>query len=476
MIGKNQIVLGTDQFATGTASSAYSSDGVFAPSSYGLNPFVRPGAIYQTAAETDASTNVAGEFIASSEDSQAVSAQNRIFVDNAANYYFWNGSAISKKKTGTLTSHYIPGKTDQVSFVGNTYTTLDNDISQFNTSGSTSLDETWWTVTKSKSALDSTVPHPMLVFEGLLWVADGNNLHNIDSSLAITSNVLVLNSNERIYALGIDPSTGLMLISVQTTVNYSDTLTTKYFVYLYDGYASKPRRKIIVDDLVTAFYPLGGVVYVGYGTSIGYFNGVGIVFLRKLLNATLAGADLPYKHHFTHIGRVLYVIDGKVILAFGETVGGGDKKWFNIWSNPVSSQKLTNISHVGSGVLGIAFATSKFYTIDTTAVSGTPTSVDIFLNGIYFPRPVFVRKIRFITTGVTGLTSVAIAATLADENGNSSFASNASRFWAIPAATTRYVFDVDYAGAKMQGATLDFSMNSSIFGIVKIIVYYDVAE
>lgn len=472
-IASQQIEIGAAQFATGMASSTYATDGVLDPATYGINPFTTPGALRQTAAEVNASTNVAGDIIASCEDGQAVSSYKRLLVDNAANYYTFDGTTMTKQHTGAKT--YTAGTTDMISFAGVTFVTSETDMASWNTSGTPALTESWWVTTKGKLAFTASYRHPLLIFEQLAWVADGNQLYNIDTSFTIATANWTLPSNELITALGIDPQTGLMMVSVETQRNYSASLPARHYVYLYDGYSSKPRRKIAVDDMVTSFIGDAGSVIVGYGQRLGAWNGNGITFLRRLTNVTLSGADLPYKHHFARIGNILYVIDGKNILAYGEVMGITEKKWFNVWQNPVNSNNLSHIANVGSNKLGVGFAASKFYTIDMSSTSGTPTSTSVQLAPIYLPTSAYIRRIRFITTGVTGANSTALAVGLADEKGNSTFAANATRFWNVPSGSTYYVFDVNYSGAKMQGATLSFSMNGAIFGLTRIIIYFDPA-
>ncbi len=179
-----------------------------------------------------------------------------------------------------------------VAFAGDTYVTTDNgDIDKWNTSSLT-LTNSWWVGTKSQSAMNSSVPHPMLVYQSFLNVADANKINTIDSSGTVALAAITFNPNELIYALGIDPATGLMMISVQTVVNISDTLSTQFFVYLWDGISSKATRKIPVDDLITGFHNVEGIVYCGSGTILGQWNGNGVTFLRKLMNAAYSWAYL----------------------------------------------------------------------------------------------------------------------------------------------------------------------------------------
>lgn len=470
MTGKYQIQVNAAQFQLGMAATDYATNGGFGSSSTGIDPFYVPGALKGTTAATDISSNVTGVVLATAEDSQSVSAYNRLLVDSDSKYYTYNGSSCTLRHTGVKT--YTFGFTDMVSFAFKTYVTSTTDIAQWTTSGTPSLDESWWTGTKSQTALSTSTPHPLLIFEGLMWVADLNNLHTIDSSGTIVTNVLVLNTNERIQALGIDPGTGLMLISIQVTQNYSDTLSSRYYVMLYDGYSTKVRRKIEVSELVTAFINVSGVVYVGYGLSVGYFNGSGISFLRKMANVTRVGSTLLYKHHFASIGTNLFVVDGSKVLAYGETIGGANKMWYPICTNAAGAFQIGAIANFGDSTIGYASADDHLYKI-------TPGSSGVGVGTLYgtvtqMPRPVFIRRMRVITGGITTTAGIGGAAIL-NEKGTA-VTPAVSTFKVAAAVSPLYVFDFEYGGEKMITLQPKITFDTQGFLLYGIIIYYDVAE
>lgn len=470
MIGKQVLQIGADQFISGMASSDYATDGALGVSSSGINPFVTPGVIRATAAPADISTNVAGNIIASCEDGQTILGYDRLFVDDAANYYTLSGSTITKRHTGSKT--YAAGTTDIVSFAGYTYATSTTDMAQWNTSGTPSLTESWWVTTKGKSALGASNRHPLIVFEQLLWLADGNTLWFIDSGGTITQAAWTLSSNELITAFGIDPYTGLMLVAVTTAQNYSATASSKHYVYLYDGYSAKPRRKVLVDDMVTAFYNVGGTVYCGYGQRIGVWTGNGIAFLRKLLNVALSGTDLPYKHHFTHFGNVLCVLDGGTVLAYGEVVAG-KKAWFPIAANPQGgSTHASSIANIGSNKISYAISSNKLYSFDMSSISagsGTLSTANIF-----FQRPVNIHRMRVFTTGISATNQFGIGYSgYQDENTSSQSA--AINTFVNQTGSTKYIFDFDFT-RKSLACRFVIGMDTQGFGVCRILIYYDTAE
>lgn len=464
MIGKNQIQLGATEFISGMASTDYSMDGALGTSSSAINTFSTPGIIRSTEAGTDMSTNVSGNMIASCEDSNAASPYNRYFVDDAGNYYYTNGASITKVKTSSDTTGFVTGKTDFISWAGNFYASRTAYLTKWDGSGT--LNETF------KTFSDASAHHPMLVFESSLWVADGNTLSTLASDgTTYTTSVLTLSPKEKIVALGIDPGTGLMLISAQTIYDVSDSIPSLKAVYLYDGFSGKPRRKILVDDMVTAFYNLEGQVYVGAGQTIGLWNGSGVTFLRKLANVSLSNTDLPYKHHFANVRNILLIVDGKNILAYGAAISGR-KSFFNIAVNAINTNKLSLVTPIGSNKIVIAHATNKLYSYDlsSTAVGNGV----LYFNNIFFPRPVFIRRIRVLTTGLT-TTSGYGGVAFFDETG---FVHQTDTYYfAVPAsASPKYTFDFDYnAKCLAIQPRITFPQDQSV-GIIRIIIYYDVAE
>lgn len=479
MIGAHQLQLGADQFTSGMSSSDFATDGALGTSSVGLNPFSTPGLMRAITNPTDISTNVAGNIIASAEDSQTTSSLNRTFVDDAGNYYTFNGTTVTLSNTATTNAAgYIQGKTDMVSFAGNTYVTTTisssssaGDIDRWNTSSLT-LTNSWWKGTASQSGLVGTAPHPLLVYQGAMYIADANKLHTLSADgSTIAIGVLVLNSNEIIYALGIDPGTGLMMISVQTVTDISDQLSSRHFVYLYDGISAKATRKIAVDDLVTAFYNVEGIVYIGAGQILGQWNGSGVTFLRKMANVSLQRTDLLYKHHFTNTRNILHVVDGMNILSYGAVVSG-KKGFFYTAFNPSGNGHLSIVMPLGNNQIGVAYTTNKLQSFDLSAITaGTAT---LYFNNIYFPRPVFIRRVRIITTGITTTGGIG-GMSLFDEKGHQ-FSTTVSTFKVLSTATPQYVFDFDYTNVKLQGVQPRLIMDTQSYGIVRVILYYDIAE
>ena len=473
MVGKYQLQLGSDQMSSGMASSPYASDGALDPTQTSLlNPWLTPGVMNSLAAGTDISTHIADNLLASCEDSSASSPENRYFVGDGANFYMYNGTSFTIETTGSNT--YVAGKTDMVSFAGKFYATSTTDITQWN--GTTGLAENFGTVTMGLT-IDGNAFHPLLLYQGLMWYGNGNVLATLasDGSTVVTA-ALTLSSKEKIVALGIDPGTGLMMISVQSVYDISDTIPSLKIIYLYDGISAKPTRKILVDDLVCAFYNVEGTVYIGCGSYLGLWNGNGVSFLRKWLNFGVGNnTDLPFKNHFTNIRNILHVVDGHQVLSYGAVTatrpGWPEARGFFYTAQPLSgTNHLSIIAPAGSNRLIINYATNKAVIFDfSSALAGLGL---MRFSYTFFPRPVFIHRIRIVTTGLTGPIN----------NGGVEFYDeklqpriSAVDTFVVPSGSTFYDFDFDYGGTKVMGIAPQIGWGM-VTSIVRIYVYYDVAE
>lgn len=495
MIGKYQIQLGADQFTSGMSSSDYATDGALGVGSFDTNPFLLPGAITAIPIQTDKSTNVADNFVATCEDSIDVGGA-RLVVGSAAKYYTIDSSSnVTNVVTGSDTSNYKFPQTDiaiQSDHNGNgaAFVTHGTDIAMWN--GGATLAESWWTTvayytgTTHPPALTAN-PHPLLNFNTNLWIGDGSQLHNIlpdvanisSNTLAVNINVLSLDLFSTIYALGIDPATGLMMISFQTVKNISGSVSSQAYVGLYDGYSTGLRRKIPVDEIVTSFQNVGGTVYMGYGRRLGYWNGNGITFLRQLKNVTLGTSSLlPYKHHVCNVANILLVADGAYLLAYGDVVAG--KKGFFYLKQNKSAGVVTAIGAVfplGNNFIGLACATNKFSYIDISANTGTFNSnCTVIFNNIYFPRPVFVRRMRVVTTAAVHTGQINVIGLIYNEKGAQMPISTGNSQVVIPTGITQYVFDFDFTQGKVIAIQPYVSIEDATVALIRVIIYYDIAE
>lgn len=394
MLGKKLFEWTDTDIIRGMSSSDNVSDGGFSPLTDHMNPIAVPGTAYAPAAPTDNSTNLSGTMIASCEDPSG--SYGRLFVSSDPSsqdgrFYSMSTSYVLTQRGSTDSSHnYIQGKTDMIAFGGEAYITNDATLVRWSSIGSSNTFDTAFFSFNSALA-----PHPALVYNGFAYYGDGNLLQRQSAANVTPVTILTLSPGTIIVALGIDPGSGNMLISVIGQLNLSDTLNSGASVLFYNGSSASFQRTVQVDDMVTAFANTEGALYVGYGQNFGTWNGSGITFLRHM-NIGFDNTQLLYKHHFTSIGSTLYMIEKYKIIAYGPVRQKGDNVFYSALSNVPGGTpaNLTTIVNVGQNVLAYSYETSKFFTWDSLAT--TSSAMALFTNSYDFDNEYWIRWIRLV--------------------------------------------------------------------------------
>jgi len=481
MIGKNVIEIGEKEFLDGMTTSPDTSDGGFSPETYAVNVVAdvnSTGVLYATAnASSITSTN--GRAIASCADPDSGLGVSRYVLTDTGRFYGLDTNyASTLRQTGSKV--YTKVTSDIVVYFNKLYATSTLNITEASGAILGTIDENWWVTTKGKTALTAN-PHPMVVFENNLWIGDGKLLHKWDAiNNVATSAFLTLPDGQIIIALVVDPSSGKMLISVSEGINSNASLPRLAKVLTYDGFSAKVSRSVIVDDIVTAMYPLGGTVFMMFGNRLGYWNGSGITFLRRIAGATLDTTFLVYKHMITSIGSTLYVADGNRVTAFGDLYPGQKKFYPRAYFGGLLNARLDCLFNLGSDFLGTAFeltATAGTFDLWKINIAAKTTGTLFFLSKKYkFPRPVYVREVRIeYADSITDNATPAVV-TLIDQEKSSK---------ALPVLTNdtgvaTYVRNIKYNGPN-KFTTLQFKYDNTattsvIAGIRRILIYYDPAE
>lgn len=473
MVGKNQLQITGTQLAAGLATSDYLGDGGMGTNSQNINPLINPGVVYATSPASN--TGLGATLIASCEDFENPSQTNRFIADSNAHFFYVDNGGIPNAASSGSTGYSL-GITDMVPFI-NPATGLGAGFISFNTGvgmmtgtvGAFSYTDAWWTSTKSKTALNNGSPHPMLVYQNQVWIGNGNHLANFDSAGTANDDASwVLDKNEQIFALGIDPVTGLMMVSARSVLAASSGATpARNYIYLYDGYSAKPRRKIPVQGTVFSFTPVGGQIFVGIDNSIGIWNGNGVSFLRRLSSIT----SIPYKHLCAAINNYFFVADGTQILAYGDIING-KKAWFPIYKNIANSNSINVVFQNAIGTLATSYDSSALKTFNLFSSLGSPGTAILYTNYIDFQRPVNINRIRVVTTGIT--TTAGLGGVSFINENNQTISPTINTF--VVASGTKYVFDFDFGGTKTQTFQPKVTIDTQQFGVAKIIVYYTVAE
>lgn len=495
---KEILVIDGKDFARGAASGRFALDGFFAPlnTSYGINLTYQPGALYGQPEETDLGVTSSGEFVATAKGggtSLSLGYHNNYGVTESAKFYNYNGgSTMTLGATGGGGKQYVKGTTDMVFYKENLFTTSSSDITlaTLTTYAITAVNESWWTSTMGKGSLTSIFPHPMIIYEDILWIADGKYLHKWDGTTA-TSQAFTLTDDQNITALGVDPSSGRMMIASTQGANASGSHPRINKISFWDGTSSKVLRSVIVDEMVNGFHTMGGTVYVGYSRSIGYWNGSGVSWLRTLNNVNgYSSVNLPSKHNLTSVENTLYFVDGIQVWAYGSVLAGYPKVFYPVYSPPnfgSAPVRVSTIQNFAQGFLGISHLTGsstnymmKFPTNNLTTGSSKDARISILTSFINFKKRVRVKMIKLVFTEAIEANKSPWGITVM---GSSPSTGDGIAFKATYSPASGSVAELEYLPkVNTLGDLEDMSLylydgeSSYTVGIRKIKIYYDFVE
>jgi len=360
--GKYTIKINGDDWLKGVSNGPFDNDGVFQynnisdsganfTSIAATNVITNPGILYPQNPDVLDSISLDGDIVARCKSFSYVGANNFFLTSTGKIYSDYGGTLTFLIQDTTVGRTYQAGSCDMVVYNYNIYISsgvgTSKQVSKISVSSFDgtylSSDFNWWTGTMGKTltGVYGTFITPLHVFENNLWIGDGNNIHKYDQLAGVAStNVLSLNSDQLIIALETDPNSGKMMVSTTVGANADFSRATLSKMLFWDGFSPKPSRAIIVDSPVSAMYTVSGMVYMIYGAeNLGYWAGSGIKLLRKLIGNKYGGVR-GFKTTITSLHNILYVLDGTLVLMFGELKGGADRVW-NVAYNPLHSESFS---------------------------------------------------------------------------------------------------------------------------------------
>jgi len=404
MIGKKSFEIDGMDFLRGVTSGANMLDGGLTNESTQMNITAVPGVLYAPGAETDKSTNLTDEMIASCEETVLASGVDRYFCAEDSTLYSYNGTVLTLQETAS-SDIFQQGVTDMVPFL--TDIVLSNKISDTDLSlwdKTTGLLENWWTITLGQTGgtldlLTTTAWRPLLIYETNLYIGDKNRLHRVDPDLTVSNAILELAATESISALGIDQGSGKMLIATTTGGDFSATQNGTSKIYVYDGFSNKAQRVVpIGTGVVTSFKNVGNTTYIFHGNKLGFWTGSGIEYLRTLNFAKGTSDFLVYPHRATVMDNTLYWVDTSVsplitnynsqVMAYGETVEG-IKSFYPVVKPNGATGSIGMLCFVSSTVIAYGYSAAKFFIHDITSIAEVINGGASILSKRYrFKRPV----------------------------------------------------------------------------------------
>ncbi len=394
-------------FLRGSNSYVNYPDGGFLSQSYGINIFNTPGVLGITAHknETVRSTLNVNEPVIAWGMGPSSTGLGAIVVGLGSNGnsdgYFYNvaddGTITQNGSEDTTQDYNGRGFVDVVQYNSKWYFTSRSNVIQCSLDLNTK-DLTYWTTTKSKSSLNNFSPHPMVVYNNILWIADQNYLHKLDGTTA-TTQAFDLPAGWVITAMAV--YNNLIYMAAEPYWNASSTYHGQAKIYTWNGYSDSWLDEYDMDARVNALYVFDGTLFCFTNYYLGYFDGVKVKPLRPLSSPV-------YKCQVTQVDGSMFYAEGTNLVRYGSPVPG-TRRVFVKHVPAISSQgysaifswyqkRLLLIENGASGNPGIPYLIS-----DINDLGSGSDSYQFDFNPRFFSRQVRIRGI--VVETVDGLSS-----------------------------------------------------------------------
>lgn len=374
----NVLEIDWKNFIAGESLSDAMGNGGFSPESYGLNLTKTRGMLYFNESTTDlGGATLTGNVIATTYDKNLL-GNDAYFLDDEGAFYYLDGSTLTKaQSTGADT--FVLGTSDIIQFLGNVYATGNTRIILLTGSDLATIDSAWWT------GLTTSYRHPLERVEDKLYIGDLNVIHTWDGTTSVAA-AITLPTDVNITSLRKHPDGRNLIAFCGLTANFSHLKGLGGRIYIIDTNLKSWVREIEGVPQVEGSRVVGGVVYCTYGFNVGYFNGNGITFLKKLLTSATT-----YSHNLCDMEGVLVVRDGRNALAYGDL--GAGNVWWNLYKNIDNTSSINNLCYKGDNVMVFSYSDGagaglmKQVDYDNAGVSGV-----FYSNRISFEGEAMIRR------------------------------------------------------------------------------------
>ena len=324
-----RITIDKTQFFAGERSEDFIDDGGYSADSRGVNPTIRKGMIHGVDTLDDSIDSTPdGETIASCKDEELL-GHDLMTLDDVGKLYSINGTTKAEiADAGTANGSWSDGTSDLIPFRGDLFATTTREVVRFSGSNYASVDHDWWTNTRSHGALENSYRHPMEVVEGVLYIADKDNLHLWDGTNS-QENAMTLPGDCNITAMVKHPNGRYLIVFTAGTANFAGTQNSQIIAYVIDTVSLEFIQEVPLNEQVGAAKVNKGIVYVRYGhenMKFGFFDGSAVQLIRQLPtdgNESLAG----YKHTMQLWKEFLLITTDDHVYAYGEINPGQNAFW-----------------------------------------------------------------------------------------------------------------------------------------------------
>ena len=393
-------------FLKGTNAYDNFPSGGFLNSTVGANVFSKPGLlgnpppIPSAATTTNPGTGFVG--FARGYNGSGQGTCLGMYVNSATNYAYFTLITTSNGTHGTAQSDtggrtYNFYQSDVVWYKSYFYASGASTIAQINADNS-AITATWLTsVTDTRTGiaaalLTSNVPHPMLVFEDILYIADGRYLNKLDNGV-YTSQVFDVPAGYNITALVEHRG---MIYMFASPVTFADGTggdlpshgTSK--LYSWDGLQNTWFEEYDIDYPVYSAYVWKNRLYAFTKYNMTYWNGSELYPIWPITNKV-------YKHQITSTIDSLFFADGTYVIRYGRPHGlPSERKFYKYLENSNAGVNFAGITSFYNKTLLLSernALSNTYYVADTDTPTTGSTTKTFDLNPRFLKKPVFVRQI-----------------------------------------------------------------------------------
>jgi len=395
------IVIDKSSFLKGTSITDYTSDKGFSPSSYGFEvdrTGSTLGLLSPGRALADVSTGLSGNVVTRTKFKVSGGSMKYYLVCADGKIYETNYSTPSNNHTlkDTATGKTFDLNSHAIAYKDGFYATSTTDI-YYDNFAFTAPDKTWWTATKSKTALTAGVPHKMFEFGDTLYILNGNKIASWDGTTAL-DDAFALPTGYIITDAEVDNDVVYLTVSknVADWAIYTDTK-----IIVWNGISTNTwlREVPVFTASISAIKKADQGFVFWAGGDIYFFDGSSYQWLRH--------SSLPNFNKIVAFEGKIYFTDTYGISCFNTR--------FKIFSTPVyitNTITVNTIDIVSADYIDIFTSEPKMY----RASSNSQTGVTFYSNRYIIPSAI-IRKMIFIFSSPLATNST-YAVTLLDETGS----------------------------------------------------------
>ena len=355
-----------------------------------------------------------------------------------ATFALMNVTTGSMSVVGSVdsTRSYKLGITDTVFYNGNFFTTSETDICM-QAADLTSRTESWWIGTKGKSALTAGIPHPLLVYESIMYIADGRYLHKVDGT-DVSTQVFDCPPDHIITAMV--EWNGLIYMVAEPYKSLDGTVHGLAQMFSWDGLSDSWYEQYFLDYRINALYVYKNKLYGWTNQFMGLWTGAEMAPVRPVTAQV-------FKSQITANADSLIYADGLTVVRYGAPyIPGLTKKFYNFIQTGTAYNFAGIISVSDNNLVLTArgLSAGPNYLISNVN-SPSASAVNTFeFNARFFTKPVKVRGIVIETEAIASGQSCLVG--YVDDKGTTNNPTKDSGTFAYAttamAGKTRWVFDV----------------------------------